>query len=175
MPRWAIPSAISLSKSIGSDFDVLTSAAAFEKGWDNTTSSCKGSSAAFIMQPSSTLPGSSEISIAYSDSPVRLRCSRWWNPTYLEMADSACCKWEECNSLLNNSNSSQPMTSHKNRSVGVFKSANPRKTPAWIFKGYYNPKHPEGIDIKVKKMISTSGTEILKSEGQRWFPRLIRV
>jgi len=38
----------------------------FQKGWDNTTSSCKGSSAAFM--PWSTSPDSSEMSIAYSDS-----------------------------------------------------------------------------------------------------------
>ena len=79
--RWAIPSEISLSKSIGSDSNVLTSAAAFEKGWDNTTSSCKGSSAAFM--PWSTSPESSEMSIAYSDSGCAVigdgtkRIQRW--------------------------------------------------------------------------------------------------
>jgi len=64
--RWVIPSATSLSKSIGSSSDVLTSAASFEKGWDNTTNLCKGSSAAFM--PWSTPPESPEMSIAYSDS-----------------------------------------------------------------------------------------------------------
>jgi len=64
--RRVIPSATLLSKSIGSNFDVITSAAAFEKGWDNTTSSCKGSSAAFMSW--STSPESSEMSIAYLDS-----------------------------------------------------------------------------------------------------------
>jgi len=79
--RWVIPSATSLSKSIGSDSNVLTSAAAFEKGWDNTTSSCKGSSAAFM--PWSTSPESSEMSIAYSDSGCavvgdRTKCIQRW-------------------------------------------------------------------------------------------------
>jgi len=64
--RWVIPSPTSLSKSIGSNSDVLTSAATFEKGWDNTTSSCIGSSAVFM--PWSTSPESSEMSISYSDS-----------------------------------------------------------------------------------------------------------
>jgi len=66
MSRWVTPSATLLSKSIGSDSNVLSSAAGFEKAWDNTTSSCKKSSAAFV--PWSTSPDSSEMSIAYSDS-----------------------------------------------------------------------------------------------------------
>ena len=76
--RWVIPSATSLSKLIGSNSDVLTSAAAFEKGWDNTTSSCKGSSAAFM--PWSTSPESSDMSIAYFG--LWLRYSRWWNQAF---------------------------------------------------------------------------------------------
>jgi len=64
--RWVIPSATSLSKCIESNSDLLTLAAAFEKCWDNNTNSCKWSSAVFM--PWSTLPGSSEMSIAYSDS-----------------------------------------------------------------------------------------------------------
>jgi len=80
--RWVIPSATSLSKSIGSDSNVHTSAVAFEKGWDNITSSCKGSSAAFL--PWSTSPELSEMSIAaYSDSGCAvvgdgIKCIQRW-------------------------------------------------------------------------------------------------
>jgi len=79
--RQAIPWTTLLSKSIGSDSNVLTSAAAFEKGWDNSTSSCKGSSAALI--PWSTSIESSQMSIAYLDSDCAVvgdgikRIQRW--------------------------------------------------------------------------------------------------
>ena len=64
-----------------SDSDVLTSAAPFEKGWDSTTSSCKGFRAAFM--PLSTSPESSKMCIACSDSNCAVvgdgtkRIQRW--------------------------------------------------------------------------------------------------
>jgi len=66
---------------IGSDPGVFTSAASFEKGWDNSTSLYKGSSTAFM--PWSTSLQSSEMSIAYWDSACAVvgdwtkRIQRW--------------------------------------------------------------------------------------------------
>jgi len=88
-------------------------------------------------------------------------------PSVSEVADGACCKQEEginkVYSLLNNSKSSQ--TNHKNRSVGVLlQGTNPQEDTSLKVEGYWNPKHPEGIAIKIK--ISTSWSEMPESEGQ---------
>jgi len=84
------------------------------------------------------------------------------------VADGACCTREEglnkVHSLLNNSKSS--MTNHNNRSVGILlQGSEPQEDTSLNFERYWNPEHPGGIAIKIK--VSTSWTEIPKSEGQR--------
>jgi len=92
----------------------------------------------------STSPESSEMSTAYSDSG----CAR---NQALEVADGAYCERDEgmhkVHSLLNNSRTS--MTSHKNRSVGILRGSEPQEDTSLNFEGYWNPKHPGGIAIKI--------------------------
>jgi len=58
------------------------------------------------------------------------------------------------------------MTNHKNRSVGILlQGSEPQEGASLNFEGYWNPKHPGGIAIKIK--IFTSLTEMPESEGQR--------
>ena len=150
-------------ETIGSDFDVLNSAAAFEMGWDHE-----------LMQRIQcciyALINNTRIAIdEYCSFGLWMCCSVRWKPSISELADGACCKREESmnkvHSLLNNSKSS--MTNHKNRSVGILlHGSEPQEDTSLNFEGYWNAKHPGGIAIKIK--ICTSWTEIPGSEGQRW-------
>jgi len=89
-----------------------------------------------------------------------LRCSRWWNQAYSEVAEGACCKREEginkVHGLLNKSKSST--TNQKIRSVGILlEGSESQEDTSLNFEGYWTPKNPGGIAIKIK--ISTSWTE----------------
>ena len=150
-------------ETIGSDSDVLNSAAAFEMGWDHE-----------LMQRIQcciyALINITRIAIdEYCSFGLWMCCSVRWKPSVSELADGACCKREESmnkvHSLLNNSKSS--MTNHKNRSVGILlHGSEPQEDTSLKFEGYWNAKHPGGIAIKIK--ICTSWTEIPGSEGQCW-------
>ena len=88
-------------------------------------------------------------------------------PSVSEVADGACCERDEgmnkVHSLLNSSKTS--MTNHKNRSVGILlEGSEPQEDTSLNFEGYWNPKHPGGIAIKIK--ISTSGQKKLELEEQ---------
>ena len=55
-------------------------------------------------------------------------------------------------SLLSNSKSS--ITNHKNRSVGILlQGSEPQEDTSLKNEGYWNPKHPEGITIKITKRV----------------------
>ena len=57
------------------------------------------------------------------------------------------------------------MTIHKIRSVGILLyGSEPQEDTSLNFEGYWNPKHPGGIAIKIK--ISTSGQKKLELEEQ---------
>ena len=76
--RWLIPSATLLSKSIGSNSDVLTSAAAFEKGlrqYHELMQRIQCCSYALINI-------ARIVRDEYCLFGLWLRCSRWWNQTY---------------------------------------------------------------------------------------------
>jgi len=73
-------------------------------------------------------------------------------PSVSEVADDACCEQDEgmnkVHSLLNNSKTS--ITNHKNRSVGILlQGSEPQEDNSLNFEGYWNPKHPGGIAIKI--------------------------
>jgi len=73
-------------------------------------------------------------------------------PSVSEVANDACCEQDEgmnkVHSLLNNSKMS--MTNHKNRSVGIqVQDSKPQEDTSLNFEGYWNPKHPGGIAIKI--------------------------
>jgi len=73
-------------------------------------------------------------------------------PSVSEVADDACCERDEgmnkVHSLLKNSKTS--MTNHKNRSVGILLQGSEQQEETSLnFEGYWNPKHPGGIAIKI--------------------------
>jgi len=69
------------------------------------------------------------------------------------VADGSCCEGEQginkIHSLLDNNKSS--ITNHKNRSVGILlQGSEPQEDTSLNFEGYWIPKHPGGIAIKIK-------------------------
>ena len=127
-----------------------------------------------MIMPWSTSPESSEWRIAYSDSGCTTR--RWLNQVYSEVAAGACWKREEDMNTVCSTTANRRWPITRIDPYSYFsKVANPRtlEDTSLNFEKYWNPKHPEGIAIKIK--ISTSCTKILESEGQRWIPVLKRV
>jgi len=121
--------------------------------------------------PWSTSLQSSEMSIAYWDSTCAVvgdgtrRIQRWLTVH----AVSGKRTWIKSIVGWTTANRRWP------RSVGILlQGSEPREDTRLNFEGYWNLKHPEGIDIKIKKMISTSCTKIPDSEGQPWFPWMKR-
>ena len=167
-PRWVIPSATSLLKSIGSNSDVLTP----KKGRDNTTSPCKGSSAAFM--PWSTSPESTEMSITYSDSSCAevgdgTKHSLRWLVVHAVSVRRAWIKSIVC---LTTTNHRWPII--KIDLYAYFsKVANPRKTPAWILKNIGIQNIQETLPSRLRSL--PRERKIPDSEGQRWIPGLKRV
>jgi len=94
-----------------------------------------------------------------------------------QVADGECCKREEGNKVLGLLNIIKfSMINHKNRSVGILLKGGEHQDDTIVsFEECCNPKHPDGIAIKIKEMFLTTWTEIPESKGQCWFTVLIRV